>query len=218
MKAGRIVAAGGSALLLAFGLDLVSARRQLIDGRRTVDDAFAHAELALGQRAGAMAGFEGAVAGNLGLERTPIDAMLERAQAAGRGVKRTRNSADLAAPGESVMRELLQSRASAMGARTRSEKIAADERVERALARLPLLEETHPDLRLSENLGNIENVLATAESHVAIARGTYNNAVLRYNASLASFPRNIAARIFGFRQENDYFKPDTGSESSKLYR
>ena len=30
------------------------------------------------------------------------------AQAAGRGVKRERNSADLAAPGESVVREFLQ--------------------------------------------------------------------------------------------------------------
>jgi hypothetical protein len=35
--------------------------------------------------------------------------MLESAQAAGRGVKRMRNSADLAAPGESVVREFLQS-------------------------------------------------------------------------------------------------------------
>lgn len=174
----------GSALLLAFGLDLVSARRQLIAGRRTVDDAFAQAEVALAQRVGAMAGFAGAAAGHAGVERTAVDAMLA-------------------------------SRASAMGARTRSEKIAADERVERALARMSLFEETHPDLGSSENFGNIEGKLAAAEKHVAIARGNYNGAVLRYNVSLASFPRNIAARIFGFRRENDYFKPDTGSESSK---
>jgi LemA protein len=177
MRAGRIAAAGGSALLLAFGLDLVSARRQLIAGRRTVDDAFAQADVALAQRAGAMAAFAGTVAEHPGLERAPIDAMLA-------------------------------SRASAMGARTRSEKIAADERVERALARLSLFEETHPDLRSSENFRGIER-------NVAIARGNYNGAVLRYNASLASFPQNIAARIFGFRQENDYFKPDAGSESSR---
>jgi hypothetical protein len=210
-----MAAAVGSALLLAFGLDLVSTRRQLIAGRRMVDDAFARAELALGQRAEAMAGFAGAVAGNPGLERTPIDALRESAQAAGRGVKRMRNSGEVAAPGESVVRELLQGRASAMRARTRSEKIAADERVERALARLPLFEETHPDLRSSENFGNLERDLVDAESHVAVARGNYNDAVLRYNASLTSFPRNIAARLFGFRQENDYFKPDAGSESSK---
>jgi hypothetical protein len=188
-----MAAAVGSALLLAFGLDVVSARRQLIDGRRMVDDAFAQAELALGQRAGMMARLAGAVAGadsappvrtgigRPGLEQTPIDAMVA-------------------------------SRASAMRARTRSEKIAADERVERALARLPLFEETHPDLRSSQNLGIIERDLAAAESHVAIARGNYNDAVLRYNAGLATFPQNIAARIFGFRQESDYFKPDAGSE------
>lgn len=184
MKAGTMAAAMGSALLLAFGLDLVSARRQLITGRRTVDDAFAQAELALAQRTGAMAGFAGALVGHESLERTPIDAMLA-------------------------------SRASAMGAHTRSEKIAADERVERALARLSLFEETHPDLASSANFGNSEGKLAAAEKHVAIARGNYNGAVLRYNASLASFPRNVAARIFGFRRENDYFKPDAGSESSK---
>jgi LemA protein len=184
MKAGRVAAAVGSALLLAFGLDLVSTRRQLIAGRRTVDAAFAQADVALAQRAGAMAAFAGAVRGNPGLERTPLDGMLA-------------------------------SRASAVGARTRSEKIAADERVERALARLSLFEETHPDLRSSENFGNIERKLISAESRVAIARGNYNDAVLRYNASMASFPRNIAARIFGFRQENDYFKPDAGSESGK---
>jgi LemA protein len=184
MKAGRMAAAVGSALLFAFGLDLVSARRQLIVGRRTVDDAFAQAEVALAQRAGAMAAFVGAVAGHPGLEQTPIDAMLA-------------------------------SRASAMGARTRSEKIAADERVERALARMSLFEETHPNLGSSKNFGDIEDKLAAAEKHVAIARGDYNGAVLRYNGSLVSFPRNIAARIFGFRQENDYFKPDAGSESSK---
>lgn len=179
-----MAAAVGSALLLAFGLDLVSARRQLIAGRRMVDAAFAQAERALGQRAGVMAGFAGAVAENPGLERTPVEAMLA-------------------------------SGASAIGARTRSEKIAADERVERALARLPLFEETHPDLHFSEKFGNIEHDLADAEGRVAVARGNYNDAVLRYNASLTSFPRNIAARLFGFRQENDYFKPDAGSESSK---
>jgi hypothetical protein len=54
-----------------------------------------------------------------------------------------------------------------------------------------------------------------AKSRVAIARGNHDDAVLRYHLSLASFPRNIAERIFGFRQENDYFKPDAGSESSK---
>jgi LemA protein len=183
MKAGWM-AAVGSALLLAFGLDLVSARRQLIARRRVVDDAFAQAELALGQRAGSMAGFARAVAGDPGLERTPVDAMLA-------------------------------SRTSAIGARTRSEKIAADERVEQALARLPLFEEAHPDLHLSEKFGAVERDLAKAEGRVAVARGNYNDAVLRYNASLTSFPRNIAARIFGFRQENDYFKPDAGSESSK---
>jgi LemA protein len=172
----------GSALLLAFGLDLVSARRQLIAGRRMVDDAFAQAERALGQRAGAMARFAGAVAGNPGLEPTLINAVLA-------------------------------SRASAIGARTRSEKIAADERVERALARLPLFEETHPDLRTSENFGNFEGDLIAAEKQVAIARGDYNDAVLRYNASLTSFPRNIAAQIFGFHRENDYFKPDAGESS-----
>jgi hypothetical protein len=192
-----------------------------------VDGTFARAEVALGKRAGAMAGFAGAVAGrdsappvragigNPGLERTPIDATVDSSQAAGRGVKRMRNSGEVAAPGESVVRELLQSRASAIGARTRSEKIAADERVERALARLPLFEETHPNLLSSENFGNLEDNLAAAEKDVAIARGEYNDAVLRYNASLATFPRNIAARIFGFRQENDYFKPDAGTESSK---
>jgi LemA protein len=196
MRAGRIAAAAGSALLLACGLDLVSARRQLIAGRRTVDHAFAQAEVALAQRAGAMAAFAGAVAGadsappvraGIGrpdLERTPIDAMLA-------------------------------SRAWAIGARTRFEKIAADERVERVLARLALFEETHPDLRSADNFENLEHDLAAAESRVAIARGDYNDAVLRYNASLASFPRNIAARIFGFRPENDYFRPDAGSESTK---
>jgi LemA protein len=177
MKAGRIAAAAGSALFLAFGLDLLSAHRQLITGRRMVDDAFSQTELALAQRATAMAGFAESSAKHAGLKRTPIDAMLA-------------------------------SRALAIRARTRSEKIAADERVEQALARLALFEETHPDVRSSENL-------ADAERNVAIARGNYNNAVLRYNASLASFPRNIAARIFGFRQENDYFKPDAGSEPSK---
>jgi LemA protein len=184
MRAGWIATAWASALLLAFGLDLVSARRQLIAGRRTVDDAFAQAELALAKRAAAMAGFAGAIAANPRLELTPIHG-------------------------------LLASRASAMEARTRSEKIAADERVEQALARLPLFEETHPDLRISENFGNIERELAGAEGRVAIARGNYNDAVLQYNLILASFPRNIAARIFGFRQENDYFKPDAGSEASK---
>ena len=184
MRAGWIATAWASALLLAFGLDLISARRQLIAGRRTVDEAFAQAELALTKRAGAMAGFAGAVVGNPRLEQTPIHA-------------------------------LLASRTWAIEARTRSEKIAADERVEQALARLPLFEETHPELRISENFGNIERKLTDAESRVAIARGNYNDAVLRYNLSLTSFPQNIAARIFDFRQENDYFKPDAGSESSK---
>jgi LemA protein len=184
MKAGRIAAVVGTVLLLAFGVDLVSARRQLLAGRRMVDEAFAQVDLALGQRAGAVARLAAAIAGNAGLERTPFDV-------------------------------LLASRASAIEARTRPQKIAADERVERALAHLPLFEEIHPDVRSWQNFGNLERDLVDAEGGVAIARGTYNDAVLRYNASLVSFPRNIAARMFGFHQENDYFKPDGGSESSR---
>jgi hypothetical protein len=44
---------------------------------------------------------------------------LKSAQAAGRGVKRMRNSADLAAPGESVVRDSLQSKGGPSVARAR---------------------------------------------------------------------------------------------------
>lgn len=61
--------------------------------------------------------------------------------------------------------------------------------------------ENNPDLKGSEQFSNLQKSLSKIENNLQAARRLYNADVTLYNTTIDSFPSNIVASMFGFKQE-----------------
>ena len=69
-----------------------------------------------------------------------------------------------------------------------------------ALGRLLAVAEAYPDLKANQNYIQLQTSLATLESEIQMARRYYNGAARDLNVKVESFPSNLVASTFGFRQ------------------
>jgi LemA protein len=53
----------------------------------------------------------------------------------------------------------------------------------------------------------LQEELAGTESKIAYARQFYNDSVMKLNEAIQVFPKNIFAKIFGFKRK-DFFKTE----------
>jgi LemA protein len=107
-----------------------------------------------------------------------------------------------------VLNNIASARSALLNARNPQERIQANTQLEGALGRLLVVVENYPQLQANENFRNLQFELAGAENRIAQSRRRYNEAVQRYNTTISLFPNNIAASIFGFHRNDDYFKTD----------
>jgi LemA protein len=91
-----------------------------------------------------------------------------------------------------------------MNAKNDSEKLAADDAVSGTLKSLFAVAENYPDLKANENFIQLQTELSDIENKIAAARRFFNSCVKDYNTAIESFPSNIIAKIFGFK-EYDFF-------------
>ena len=107
---------------------------------------------------------------------------------------------------QAVIKEVTDARAALGGARTPSDKIAANGQLDSALSRLLVVVENYPQLKSNENFPRLQDELAGTENRIAVERRKYNETVQRYNTDIELFPNNIAASMFGFQRNDAYFK------------
>lgn len=70
-----------------------------------------------------------------------------------------------------------------------------------ALGRLNVVMEAYPDLKASENMQQLSEELTSTENRVAFARQSFNDSVMAFNSYRQSFPPNMFANMFGFRED-----------------
>ena len=103
-----------------------------------------------------------------------------------------------------------EARANAINAQGPAEQAQAENMISGALKSLFAVSEAYPDLKANQNFLSLQEELSGTEGRISYARQYYNDAVLRMNTKIQSFPSNILAGMFGFN-EHEYFEADDTS-------
>ena len=111
-----------------------------------------------------------------------------------------------------VFDDVTQARAGLMNANGVQEMADADNTLNQTLKSLFAVAENYPDLKANENFKNLQNQLEEAENKISYSRQFYNDTVLMYNNKCETFPSNIFANAFGFKQA-EFFKAQEGTET-----
>ena len=98
---------------------------------------------------------------------------------------------------------------------SRRERIAANDKLSKALNQIFVAVENYPKLRANENMLALQEELSTTENKIAYARQAYNDSVYIYNAKIKQFPSNIIASLFGFKEE-EYLELEAPKEAPKV--
>jgi LemA protein len=107
---------------------------------------------------------------------------------------------------QAVFDNIAKARAALGGARTPSERIAANDMLSGALGRLLVIVENYPNLKANENFMRLQDELAGTENRIAVERRRYNQTVQAYNTYIQLFPNNLVASIMGFQRNDAYFR------------
>lgn len=87
---------------------------------------------------------------------------------------------------------------------------AAQNQLSSSLSRLMAVAENYPELKSTKAFQDLMPQLEGTENRIQVARADYGEIVKKYNSKIKSFPTNLMAGMFGFK-EYPYFKSDSNA-------
>jgi len=81
---------------------------------------------------------------------------------------------------------------------------AAQGQLGSALSRLMVVTENYPDLKSNQNFRDLQAQLEGTENRITVARNRYIEAVRSYNLTVRSFPVNLTAKMFGYKEKPNF--------------
>ena len=114
---------------------------------------------------------------------------------------------------ESVYKDIADSRAKLLAAKSPEETIQAANQQTSALGRLLAVVENYPQLRANEQFNRLMDELAGTENRIAVERQRYNEKIQAYNTQRRRFPSNVTAKVFGFK-EYPYFEAPPAAQAA----
>src|ERR1700694_995103 len=73
-----------------------------------------------------------------------------------------------------------------------------------ALSRLMVVVENYPQIKSDANFRDLQAQLEGTENRIAVARNRYIKAVQDYNITVRSFPSNLTALAFGYKEKANF--------------
>lgn len=104
----------------------------------------------------------------------------------------------------SVFEQVTAARASALGAKSVKETVAAENQFEGALKSLFAVAEAYPDLKANQSYVELQQELVDTEDKIQASRRFYNGGVRDLNTKVQTFPSNLVAGMFGFKSREFY--------------
>jgi len=81
---------------------------------------------------------------------------------------------------------------------------AAQTQLSTSLSRLLVVSENYPQLKSDANFRDLQAQLEGTENRIAVARNRYIKAVQDYNTTVRSFPANLTASMFGYKEKPNF--------------
>lgn len=104
-----------------------------------------------------------------------------------------------------IFTAIAEARSEIGGAKTTSDKVEANAKLEKSVTNLLAVVENYPELKSNDNVQGLMTELAGTENRISVERDRYNEAVRGYNNKTKKFPTSIFANMFGF-EEVEYFE------------
>ena len=90
---------------------------------------------------------------------------------------------------------------------------AAQGELSGALSRLMAVVESYPNLKADQQYINFQREYTAIENSIRSETVYYNDAAKEYNTNIKTFPNNVIANFFNFK-EKPYFKAEAGAEKA----
>ncbi len=112
-----------------------------------------------------------------------------------------------------VFTAVTEARANVVNATGVKETAAAENQLEGALKSLFAVAESYPDLKANENFVELQRELVDTEDKIQGARRFYNSGVTNLNTKIQTFPANVVAGMFGFKNR-DFFEVEASEQEA----
>jgi LemA protein len=93
------------------------------------------------------------------------------------------------------------------GAQGPQAQAAAENALTQTLRSLFAVVENYPDLKANQNVMALQEELTATENKISFARQFYNDSVMSFNMKIQTFPSNVIASLFSFK-ERQFFQAD----------
>ena len=113
-----------------------------------------------------------------------------------------------------VFKEVTEARSNVLSAQGVEETAKAENQFESALKSIFAVAEAYPDLKASNNFLELQNELVDTEDKIQAARRFYNGGVRDLNTKIQTFPSNLVAAMFSFKNRT-FFELDSADEQAK---
>lgn len=101
---------------------------------------------------------------------------------------------------ETVLKDVVSLRSQAQSAKESGDvenRVAAENAISRIAGGLNVMVEAYPDLKASNNVGQLMEEIVSTENKLSFAKQAYNDGSERFNAIILSFPANMIIGVFG---------------------